>query len=359
MSAPRLAVIMAGGSGERFWPLSTPQRPKQLLRLSSPDETMLEQAVRRIEPLVGPDGTYVATTPGLRGPVLESAVVADSSVLTEPAKRNTLGALVWAVANLLTHGEDASVAVLTADHMIGDAEAFRKTVADALALAESTGGLVTLGITPTRPETGYGYIEFDRSTVADLDGREVGFRAVRFREKPGLSQAMEFLEAGNFAWNSGMFFFTVGGFLRELAQADPEAERIAREVAAALAAGDAAAAQAAFERLPNLSIDYALLEKAHVLHVLPASFAWDDLGAWDSLERSLPIDGQGNVVQGDALLIDCQGSIVLNDHAPIQTCLLGVEDMVVVVTPHAVLVCPKERAQEVKRIVAALAERAR
>lgn len=350
----RIAVIMAGGSGERFWPMSRPDRPKQLLRLTSPDETMLEEAVGRIRPLVGEDNVYVATSASLQDTIRGAAVVPDVRVLAEPLRRNTLGCLVWVAASLLADGEhDASVAVLTADHKIESPDLFRGTVEAALKTAETTGGLVTIGITPDRPETGYGYIEFDPSDETVVDGR-TAYRSRSFREKPDLGTAREFVAAGNFLWNAGMFFYTLPGFLTELEKAQPESWAILQEIATHLGANDESSAVAAFERLPNLSIDYALMEKAETVHVVPSDFPWDDVGAWDSLERSLGADETANVRQGESIVLDGAGNIVVNDRPGTTVGLVGVENLIVVVTENAVLVCPKDQAQRVKEIVKAL-----
>lgn len=354
----RVAVVIAGGSGERFWPLSRPGRPKQLLRLTDPDATMLEEAVRRVQPLCGQDGVYVATSAALRDPILESGVVDESHVWSEPLRRNTLGALAWIVAQLMACGlEDASVAIVTADHLIGDQERFRGCVSAALDVAEDHGGIVTLGIPPTRPETGYGYIEEDlEETVLSREGR-TAHRSRSFREKPSPQTAEEFLQAGCFLWNGGMFFFTVPSFLKELAHAQPESHEIVLAIAAALKAGDEPTAIRHFERLPNLSVDYAVMERAERVYVLRTDFPWDDVGAWDAMERTLPLDEHHNVVQGNAVTIESEGCIVVNDAAEITVGTLGLRDIIVVVTSDAVLVCPKDQAQRVRLITQAIAAR--
>jgi mannose-1-phosphate guanylyltransferase len=342
---------MAGGSGERFWPLSRPDRPKQLLRLTDPDQTMLEEAVNRITPLVG-DGAYVSTSASLMTVIREAGVVPSEHVLAEPARRNTLGALVWVAASLIARGiTEATLAILTADHKIATPEAFRATVSAAMDVAESTGGLVTLGITPDRPETGYGYIEFDRTqTVNASDGRHA-FRSRRFLEKPSLETAEEFLASGNYLWNAGMFFYTLAGFSKALKLANPEAAQILDEIVIALKQDDHHSAVHAFERLPNLSIDFALMEKSEDVFVIPADFPWDDVGAWDALERSLDVDALGNVVQGRVVAIDSTGCVIFNDDDEKVVGVVGLADLIVVTTRNAVLVCPKSQAQRVKQIV--------
>ncbi|MGV3618900.1 MAG: mannose-1-phosphate guanylyltransferase [Fimbriimonas sp.] len=353
----RVAIVMAGGSGERFWPLSRPGRPKQLLRLTDPDATMLEEAVNRVLPSFGKDGVYVATSTPLREPIVASGVVDEARVLTEPARRNTLGALAWIVATLVAQGlEDAVVAILTADHLIGDPERFRGCVEAAMDVAEDHGGIVTLGIPPTRPETGYGYIEEGDEEIATRGGRTAR-RSTSFREKPSPQTAEEFVAAGRFLWNGGMFFFTVQNFLAELAHAQPDAHRATRATAEALGRGDHAEAVRHFEQLPNLSVDYAVMERAERVYVLRTDFPWDDVGAWDAMERTLPRDGDGNVVQGNAVVLESKGSIVINDDASILVGAIGLHDLVVVATKDSILVCPKEQAQRVRLITQALAAR--
>lgn len=343
---------MAGGSGERFWPLSRADRPKQLLRLSSPTATMLEEAVERITPLCGADHAFVSTSAKLAPHIIAAGVVPEAQVLAEPLKRNTLGALVWSVAELLAKGfgDDTSVAILTADHRIAPPAAFRACVEDALAIAEKEGGLVTIGIRPDRPETGYGYIEADHE-----EKRGPGFRAKSFREKPDLETAKHFVEAGTFLWNSGMFFFTIGGFRTALTETQPDAAAILDRIAASLSEGDRAAATSHFQGLKNESIDYAVMERASKVSVVPSRFDWDDLGAWDALERSMPLDNAGNVDEGRTILIDASGSVVYNEVPDKTVAVLGMNDVIVVCTHDAVLVCPKSEAQRVKQIVQRIA----
>lgn len=343
-----IAIIMAGGAGERFWPLSRAKRPKQLLRLGSRDATLLEEAVARIEPLVGHANVFVATGRTLAGPVAEAGCVPEGNVLAEPAKRNTLGCLCWVAANEIAKGRlDAVHAVLTADHKIGDTEAFRKSVAAALETAVSTGGLVTLGIRPTRPETGYGYIEMAEDSPLPTGA----FRVAQFREKPDLETAQGYVESGRFLWNSGMFFWTLQGFMKELERAQPEAHGITQRIAERLQSGDIAGAEATFEELPSISIDYALLERAEQVWVHEAGFAWDDLGAWDALGRSLGADGGGNTTVGDVLAIDCRNTTLVNEHEGLLLAALGVHNLAIVATPDAILVVPNEDAQRVREIV--------
>jgi mannose-1-phosphate guanylyltransferase len=345
----RLAVIMAGGSGERFWPVSTKERPKQFLRLSDPKRTLLGEAIDRAAAVVGLENVRIATGRHLAElSMAEHSGLAQGSVLAEPCKRNTTGCLAWVAAHLIAQDPEGwpqtTLAVLTADHRIEPASEFVATVDEALTTAESTGGLVTIGIRPDRPATGFGYIETGQPVGT---AREV----LRFTEKPDRPTAEEFLNRGNYLWNSGMFFWTLAAFMAELEEAQPVIAGKIREMAGLIRSGDLSAAEQVFESLPNLSIDYALLEKASRVFVVEPRFAWDDLGSWDALSRSLPHDEQGNVAVGDARTIEASGNVVYTEASDVQVCLLGVSELVVVVTENKVMVCPKGRAQDVKRFL--------
>ncbi len=361
--ALHIAVIMAGGSGERFWPLSRVSRPKQMLHLTSESETLLQESVSRIEPLIPAERIVIATSaelvPAIRG---ADARIAPENVLGEPCRRNTTGCLIWAAANLLArHGEEREIvmAVLTADHLIGERDIFRHCVEVAMEAAESSEALVTMGATPTRPETGYGYIEVEDTTVDLRTAPVAAHRVAGFREKPSVTLAEEFLSRGEFLWNCGMFFWRVSVFLRELEFARPDMAKILRRIVDHLRDGEDDKAAAAFAELESISIDYALLENSNRVLVVPANFPWDDVGAWDSLERTRPADRHENVVVGDAILLDVHNSIVYNDAGSERTAvaLLGVSDIVVVVADDAVLITHKGRVQDVRRVVQELRAR--
>ena len=354
----RVCAIMAGGSGERLWPLSRPGRPKQLLEISRNDRTMVMDAVERVRPLFKEQNLILATSAELRQPMLAAGNFSETSVFSEPARRNTLGAQCWILANLIALGKsDATLAILTADHVIGEEAKFRESLNTCMEIAESEGSIVTLGVVPTRPETGYGYIEEDRSRpVRSQSGREA-FRTLSFREKPSVDTAEAFLEEGNFLWNSGMFFFTIPAFLLELEKAQPHAYEATLRIASALEKGELLQATQAFEQLPNLSIDYAVMERSDSVTVLRADFPWDDFGAWDALERIRPLDGAHNVSEGDVLMVDSRSSIVLNKHSSLRIGVLGLTDIIVIACDEAVLVCHKRDAQSV-RVLAKLDEKA-
>lgn len=354
----RVAIIMAGGSGERFWPLSRVKRPKQLLCLTSDRQTLLEEAVERILPLIPADNVYIATS-RILAPAIRAAglPIPPENVLAEPAKRNTTGCLAWAAAQLVARypNQEISMAILTADHLIGEPARFRACVKGALVACEKDNALVTIGIRPTRPETGYGYIETGRRTR----DRKGAVPVVRFREKPNLEQAEDFVASGRYCWNSGMFFWRVSTFLAQMEKASPDVAMLTQRMAEAVHGNQRRNAERFFEKLPDISIDYALLEKSPNVLMLEATFPWDDVGAWDALDRTRRKDADGNVVSGDPILVETRNSIVLNEAGGKQIAvgIVGVENLIVIVSKDSVLVVPKDKAQEVRLVARELKKR--
>ncbi len=363
-TSTRFGVIMAGGSGERFWPVSRRDHPKQLLRLTRPDQTMLGEAVERLSPLIPPDRILIITAAHLVTPIRAAKVgVPDANVIAEPAKRNTSGCLAYAAAWLMaSHGapESIAMAVVTADHIIEDPDRFRATVAASLDAAEAQDVLVTQGIVPTRPETGYGYVQAKdiAKPLGDRGGIKT-FDVAAFHEKPKQDAAEKFIAAGNYFWNSGMFFWRVSTFLGELDHARPALAQATRAMADSLHANDSKKAAAIFESLDDISIDYALMEKARRVVVVRADYPWDDVGAWTSLDRTRPHDAQGNVAEGGPVLIDTTNSIVYNAAGAdaVAVSVVGMDNVVVVVSEDGVLIVPKDRAQDVRHAVAELKKR--
>ncbi len=360
-----VAVVMAGGVGERFWPLSRRNRPKQLLRLGSRSRSLLGQAVERIRPVVPPDDIYIVTGEHLVEPIRKaSAGVPEKNVIAEPCKRNTAGCLAYSAAHILAQydakPEDIAMVVLTADHAIGDEETFCNTIRTALMAARSEEALVTLGIEPTRPETGYGYIEVNqaRRPLPEYTHGAHVYRVEAFHEKPPQEKANAFVDSGHYFWNAGMFVWTLSTFLRELDEAAPRIAETVRAMIPAIRAEDREQVARIFETLEDISIDYALMERARHVLVVHADFPWDDVGAWSALDRTYPHDPDGNVAVGNPVLIDCSNSIVYSEPGEaLAVSVIGMEDVVVIAADDAVLVMPKSRAQEVRRVVARLKER--
>lgn len=349
-------VILAGGSGTRFWPLSRQKHPKQLMSVFG-DKSMLQRTVERVLPL-GPKRVLVITN-ALQAEEtarqLAHLTTIPIDIIPEPVGRNTAPAIALAAEIIAWHDPDGVMAVLPADHYIADEEAFRVALQKAQETALS-GALVTLGILPTRPETGYGYIEADKAAGADGV-----LPVVRFVEKPLLEKALGFLAAGNFYWNSGMFIWRVTAILDEIRVQMPElAQGLARLVfseAVWQLADLQTQIDAIYWDLPGQSIDYGVMEHARQVLVIPAEFGWSDVGTWSALPDVLPADGEGHVAINTPHLvsIDARSCLVHGDGRMVA--LVGVEGLVVVNTRDALLVCPNERAQEVKLVVAELERR--
>jgi mannose-1-phosphate guanylyltransferase len=341
------ALILAGGSGTRFWPLSRQLRPKQLLALEGAT-SLLRETLERLAPLIAPGSVWIATTAALADAVRdELPEVPPGQVLIEPEGRNTAPAIGWAIRSMPETVRSGVVAVLPADHRMGDPDAFRNTLERAGRLVEERDLVMTLGIAPRRPETGYGYLE-----LAPEVGEQGERRVLRFVEKPTLDKAQEFLAAGNYLWNGGIFVFRGTTLLSIMARLVPE---LAQGLAAIAAAPDRLAEL--YRGLPSISIDYAVMERLDDLATLPLDCGWSDLGSWEALAEVLPPDAQGNAVRGDVVAVEAGDNLLFAAAGTIA--VVGVSGLVVVKTGDAVLVVPKERSQEVRKIVAELAARGR
>lgn len=343
-------IVMAGGSGTRFWPLSRADRPKQLLPLAGTDEPLLAATVRRAMRLSAKGDVLVVTSERLARQTREALpALPATNVLAEPVGRNTAACIGWASARIARQDPDAVCAVLPADHHIADEDEYARVLEAALETA-SRGDIVTVGIRPSRPETGYGYIEMGEALT------EHAHRARRFVEKPNRQRAEQFFAAGNFLWNSGMFFFRARTMLDAIRTHLPALGETLDRLLAVGPEEEPALLRAAYPTLPDVSIDHGVMEKVKDVAVVPADFGWSDLGsfatAWELAER----DADDNSAPKDAVLIDSKGSLVRAPAGKL-VALVGVEDLVVIDTEDALLVVPRERAQDVKKVVAALAER--
>lgn len=363
MAEGRIGVIMAGGIGERFWPVSRPDRPKQLLPLGPGHRTLLEDTVHRLDGVIADELMLIVTGRPLRQPIIDSPVsLPQAQVIAEPARRNTMGAVAWASAwamGRLGCDEECVLAFIPADQFVGDLESFRTAIELALCAAERHDALVTVGLRPTRPETGYGYIEVDEDRPLPLDGPGAEDRlwaVTRFREKPNAETAEDFFRSGQFWWNGGMFFWRLSTFFAELERADEKLAELIRGMAGALAGGDEAGAEELFGELPAISVDYALLEHARNVAVVRGDFPWDDLGSWDAWWRVGDRDERGNATHGGPLLIDCADCAVYGQ-LEVPVAVVGMDGVVVVAGEDGVLVTPVERAQQVRDVVRELRER--
>lgn len=337
---------MAGGSGTRFWPRSRRRVPKQLLSIVGA-RTMLQETVARLSPPVARERVLIVTGRAHAAAVRAQLPGLGTRILVEPEGRNTGAAIALAALRLPPEGV---MAVLPADHAIGDVSAFRADLALALDLAERTGALVTLGLRPTHPETGYGYIAAG-PTVRGTRGRAAW--VARFIEKPDRARAEALIAQRGVLWNAGIFAWRTAAILDALRTHVPE---VLGPLEAAVARGGARALAAVYRRLPAVSIDTGVLERAGRVAVVRARFAWSDVGSWAAVEALWRTPGNGrNAVRGQALPIDSTGCVV--DSPRRLVALLGVDDLVVVDTPDAVLVCRKDRAQDVRLVVDELRRR--
>ncbi len=347
--APELkAVIMAGGSGTRFWPLSRRRAPKQFLPIVG-RKTMIEETVERILPLI--PYRRILTVAGREHTRTIRRLLPklpEKNALVEPLAKNTAPSLILATASVYLRNPRAVVAVLASDHLIADPVLFRRKLKAAAAAAADREYLVTFGIPPAFPSTGYGYIHYKKSGSWKVAG-EAFFPVLAFKEKPREAQARAFLSEGGFYWNSGMFVWRADVFARELEEHAPEFFPFWGRTLEALRRGSPGRLKAVFREMPATSIDYALMEKARGVVVCEGNFGWSDVGAWSSLFDVWKTDGAGNAFQGDVLALDTSRTLCFNPGK--FTALIGCRDLIVVDTRDALLICPRNRDQRVKQVL--------
>ena len=340
------AVILAGGIGSRFWPASTPERPKQILPLAT-DRPLITDTVERIRPLIPLDRTRILTGASMVEP-MRGAVpgLERDHFLVEPEGRGTAPVLVWAAHVIARTDPHAVMVSLHADHVIRPAAAFRDLVATAAAAADRHDRLFTVGVRPTRPETGYGYIR----RGAPLD--DAGASSVdAFVEKPDAATARRYVDSGEYLWNSGIFVWRVDRLLREVRAVTPELA----ELLPLLESGDV---DGFYDRAPNLSVDRGLLERSDRVGVVDATFEWDDVGTWDAVGRTRETDDAGNVLEGAGALSDARDCVVWNE-TPEPVVVFGASDLVVVRRRGVTLVLPRGRAADLKDLLADLPDHIR
>ncbi|MEE9368242.1 MAG: sugar phosphate nucleotidyltransferase [Pontiella sp.] len=351
--AGRYAVIMAGGKGERFWPLSTSKHPKQLLALVG-DKPLIAQAVDRLEGLVSPENVFVVTNADLVEATQAAApLLPPENIVGEPIGRDTAAAVACGAALVKAKDENGVFSVLTADQVMGDLDVFSATLKGGMDLAEQNDILVTIGIEPNHPSTGFGYIE---SGEYFQSAEGVEFRkAKRFVEKPDEATAAEYVDSGNFYWNSGMFIWSVQSLEKSFGAHCPEMLELMNSLTGYAKDGRILEGMDfTYPDLGKISIDYALMEKADNIVVACGTFYWDDVGAWPALESHFDQDENGNTSIGQVETIDARGNIILSkDHL---TAVIGVKDLIVVQAEGVTLICPKDRAQDIKKMVVSLRE---
>lgn len=349
-------VIMAGGGGTRFWPLSRQATPKQLLNLTG-RELMVNEAIDRLSYTAEPGQIYVVTNQ-VQAEAMRRATAGrldPAHVLAEPAARNTAACIGYAAMEILRKHGDGVMVITPSDAYIRDGAAFTRVLSAAVRAACEADRLVIVGIEPTFPATGYGYVRFDGNAPGDAKP------VLAFREKPDEATARGYLSEGGYAWNSGMFIWKASAILRRFEALIPDIYADLARIGDAMGTPDEQAVlDAVYPGIRKISVDYAIMEPAAAagdVLVVPGEFGWNDVGSWDMLEAIHAPDAQGNVLRGDALCVDGTGSVLYSTTRLVAA--VGISDLIVVETPDAVMVCPKARAQDVKLLVDALAERGR
>ena len=345
----KTALIMAGGRGERFWPKSRMNLPKQFLSLTGDGKTMIQLTVERIAPLVDIQDVYIATNESYRHLVLEQLPdLPEENILCEPVGRNTAPCIGLGAAHISKKYGDALMMVLPSDHLIKYEPIFRQTLQDACRVAEQGENLVTLGITPDEPETGYGYIKFNPNVTL-----ERACAVERFVEKPNLEKAKEYLASQEYLWNSGMFIWKVSTILNNIKAYLPEMYEGLETIKAAIGTeAQESVLKATFPGLQSVSVDYGIMEKAQNIYTLAGTFGWDDVGSWLAVGRIQKTNEFGNVVSGSVVSVNTRNCIIQGGSKLIAT--VGLSDIVVVDTEDALLVCNKENAGEIKKVLESL-----
>lgn len=346
-------VIMAGGGGTRFWPLSRHRMPKQLLNLSGKD-TMIGETVSRIATVTEENKIYIVTNKD-QVPGMEDAVgsrIGSENILSEPAARNTAACVGYAAVTIRKKYGDGIMCISPADHFIKDVNAFTKTLKSACDLAAEKDVLITLGITPTFPSTGYGYIRFDKNESADAK------KVIEFKEKPDEPTAKEYVASGEYAWNSGMFVWKASTVLKEFEKYLPGIYAELIKIEEAIGTPDEKKIiEEIYPTIESISIDYGIMEKSDNVLVIPAEMGWNDVGSWDNLGVIYDEDTNGNIHNNDAFIdINSTGVITYSKNKKL-IASVGLKDIMIVETDDAILVCDKTCAQDVKKVVDELKEK--
>lgn len=348
------SVVLAGGKGERFWPLSRAERPKQFLKLTS-GKTMLEETIERVLPLVPYERVRVVTTESMGKYALEHMpTLTENNILAEPCGRNTCVAIGLAAVHLLQEDNDAVLLVLSADHLIKPAEKLVEILQAGARIAATEDRLITIGIVPTRPETGYGYIRMGE-TYRQQDGY-ILYDAAAFTEKPKAAVAHEYYYSHKYLWNSGMFVWSARTILKAIEECQPLLGRLLREYSQHIGTDqELKARRELYDNAISISIDFAVLENAGNVLTIKGDIIWDDIGGWSALSRYKKRDSENNVIVGDAIAIESYETTIYNNTDEIVTCL-GVSDLVIVRTDNITLVVHRSKANEIKKILARLDE---
>jgi mannose-1-phosphate guanylyltransferase len=342
----RTALIMAGGRGERFWPKSRKNLPKQFLSLTDDGKTMIQLTVERILPLVAIEDIYIVTNSGYYSLVLEQLPnLPASNILCEPVGRNTAPCIGLGAVHISKKYDDAIMMVLPSDHIIKYNTMFVSTLREACKVAEQDKHIVTVGITPDCPETGYGYIKFNPNKT-----QGAAFAVERIVEKPSLEVAKEYLASEEYLWNSGMFVWKVSTILNNIQKYMPDIYEGLTEIKNSLGTSDAEfILDKTYKNFRNESVDYGIMEKATDIFILPGTFGWDDVGSWLAIERINKTNEYGNAINGNVITIDSRNCIIEGERKLVAA--VGLKDLIIVDTSDAILICAKDSTTSIKKIL--------
>ena len=340
------ALIMAGGRGERFWPKSRKNMPKQFLSLTDDGKTMIQLTVERISSVVDMEDIYIATNKDYKELVRSQLPgIPEKNILCEPVGRNTAPCIGLGVVHMAEKYDDAIMLVLPSDHLIKFNKMFLSVLKDSCDVAEKDRNLVTIGITPTYAETGYGYIKFDSHV---MEGR--AYKVDRFVEKPSLEVAKEYLETEEYLWNSGMFVWKLSSILYNLERFMPETFAGLKRIQASIGTSEEEdILRKEFAQFQSQSIDYGIMEKAENIYTVPGTFGWDDVGSWLAVERIRKSNEMGNVVSGNIITVGTHNCIIQGEKKLIAT--VGLEDLIIVDTEDATLICAKDSTADIKKVL--------
>lgn len=347
-------VIMAGGGGTRFWPISRQANPKQLLNLSGSD-TLINETIDRVNKLSCKENLFVVTNKKQVQQLKDITKdrLLPENILIEPSARNTSAAIGYAAFNIMKRYGDGIMCIYPADHHIKNEEEFLKVLNKAIKVADTSDKIVTIGVKPTFPSTGYGYINFDKSNIIN----EYSYDVIEFIEKPKFKKAVEYIESGSYLWNSGMFVWKVSKVLDDFKRYLPKLYDKLEILSQYIDKEEVKMINEIYPTIPSISVDYGIMERSNDVVVVPADFGWNDVGSWDVLGNIFPTDNKGNICRGETITIDSKNSVVYSDDKLLTT--VGIKDLIVVSTEDAVMVCPKNRAQDVKFIVEELKEQSK
>ena len=350
------AVIMAGGIGTRFWPRGTSKYPKQFLKIVHGTDSMIQQTYQRLEGVIEDTKIFVVTNAAYKGEVKRQLpTIPDENIICEPFGRNTAPCIGLSCLFIKQFDPKANVLVLPSDHIIENTGEFHRVVRCGLKFVNDNGGIVTLGINPTKPETGYGYIQYDLDKMIpvnldDNDVHEKVFKVKTFAEKPNAELAKAFIDSGDFLWNSGMFIFRVDTMLEEIRNSLPEIFESITSLEGSLLDHDFdKKLEFEYSKIKGISIDYGVMERSHEVYTIKSNFGWSDVGSWDEIHNIKEKDVNGNVKSGLTVTMDTKNCLIINKDRIVAT--IGVEDLLIIDTHEGLLVCKKGESQRVKEIV--------